>query len=166
MPELKRGDLAIQTILCRSPLGMRITVKSHPGVEHFMANALYPGQNEPLVEPLGVYGRAWLPKEGELNLYQIPSALQGVFNTGRFRYRLDRPGQPLMMPDPDGSQIINASFFRLVGTEKELGVTFQIPGVHEDTETILLTDAYQAVAANFYQKFLHPIEIQLNAVVR
>lgn len=155
----KSGETFLQTILERSKGGIRLTVKAHPKLEQFMASIC---EGSPPIA-VGAMGTEW--RGSDLRAYSL---IGDIFvgpkhsASGRYLFRVDQLGKPLLMVDNDesrlggrsGLKVVNLSFLRLVGISEGHGISFEIRGVHTKDGIRELSDAIGQASRSFYEQFV------------
>ena len=158
---LKSGDKAISTVVRRSSKGLELNVRLHEAVEEFFRASA----GEEIV-PVDLFGRKWLSPE-KLQVYDLPESMKdAVAISDKAYYRLDRPGTDLIGVNSTGQRYINMSFVRLVGASSEDGVTFHISGVFEKDDVISLAGAITEAGNIICKKYIYPMIISTNNVIR
>ena len=154
----KSGETFLQTVLERSKQGVRLTVYANPRLEQFMS-----GINDGL-DPIHtrLHGREWLfqnPAHGPA--YNTPGEdFNGMKYTagGRFAYRLDQLGKPLVYKDEaSGMKIVNLSFLRLVGISEGSGISFEVKGVRTQDGIKELSGAIAQACKSFYEQYIRDV---------
>lgn len=167
---LKLGDWPIVTDITRTGVGLRYTIKCHPDVEDFFR--FNEGLEDPQIEPVENYGREWLKPRGSidespLRTYGLAAVLQGEHGVGNLRYRLDRPGEAILIPKRDttlggqGSKILNMSFLRLVGSSGPDGVSFMVHGVFGDDLVTEIENSITLACRELYRQYMMPLEVSV-----
>lgn len=152
MSELKRGDLAIQTIVKRGCRGLYLTCKTISEVEEFWRIT---SQGE--ISPIELFGRKW-ESSAPLNVYEIPEKMRGCTNLNSTTvYRVDRPGSDLVSTDNmTGLKTINMSFLRLVGLSTG-GSNFIFPAVYSTDEITWIANQIHEAGNAIYNQYVRPI---------
>ena len=170
MSDLKLGDWPIITDITRAGVGLRYTVKCHPDVEDFFR--FNQGLADPSIEPVENYGREWFRPRGSedespLRVYGLSDTLAGEHGVGSLRYRLDRPGEAILISRRDSlipsgtAKTLNMSFLRLVGTSQPDGVSFVIHGVFGDDLVTEIENNITLACRELYRQYMMPLEVSV-----
>lgn len=163
------GIRAIDIGVSRSKLGITINVRTISEVEDFMRSL---GSGERVNTASA--GRYWAPLQTitrdettgavtrtdgpPLYVYDLRQALEpGVLDNGG-GYRLDQPGGPLLY---SGTEMVNLSILRLIGTSEGTGVTFNLKGsVYTEGALKNLKDQLSKAARKFYIDYIRPVDFR------
>jgi hypothetical protein len=150
---VKSGEQMVQLSLRRSAKGVILNVKTHPLIETFF--------REQANEQLNVqeFRNEWTPlsKEAPLIVWHTTQNA-GVVKGGNVHYRTDRPGDSLVNSD-GGSEVVNISFLRLVGSSLDGGVAFEVRGAYSLKYLQTLAGKLVQASKQFYIDFLKPVDI-------
>lgn len=155
----KSGETFLQTILERSKQGLRLTVYASPRLEQFMASI---NDGAEFVQTR-LYGREWLFSDLKFGAaYNTPGEdFTGPKYTsgGKFSYRLDQLGKPLIFKDDmNGNRCVNLSFLRLVGISEGNGISFEIKGVRTQDGIKELSTAIAQACKSFYDQYIRDVK--------
>lgn len=170
MSDLKLGDWPIITDITRAGVGLRYTVKCHPDVEDFFR--FNQGLTDPSIEPVENYGREWFRPRGScdespLMVYGLSDSLAGERGVGNLHYRLDRPGESILISRRDAhltgipTKTLNMSFLRLVGTSNPEGVSFVVHGVFGDDLVTEIENNITIACRELYRQYMMPLEVSV-----
>ena len=137
--------------------GVRVTVKTSPAVEHFIASLGEGGSRS-----LDVYVRdGWRPTNPgtTLMIRDMQNAGDILIGDG---YRLDIPGRALDNHDREEGRYVNLSFLRLVGISEPGGVSFMLKGVSSPDGLRDLKNRIGKALRSLYMEHIRPVSLTVS----
>ena len=160
---IKRGETPIHIRFRKTMRGLTMHIKTLPIVEDFMRLL---GQG--VTTDVRTNGRYWTHTskdlaEKQLLVYDLEMREHGILGGKGVQYRLDAPGQPLIIHGQDAngrrSTMVNLSVLRLVGISEGPGVTITISGVYSEDATREMEEGFVKAIKAFYEAYLRPIDL-------
>ena len=154
-PLIKRGEMCLMTTFHRGRQGLVVSVKAHPALED-LVRSLGTGETQ----DIGLWGRSWSALKTPINIYDLSTpALMTVLGNDRGHYRLDHPGQPLIIDTHGDYRIdpVNLSFLRIKGISE--GVDFLVKGVYTIEGIRDIADKVVQAERHFYITYMKPVDV-------
>lgn len=160
----------------RNRVGLTIHVKARRDVEEFMS-ALSQGRRDRVDD----YGEGWIncnPDGGVLEAYNIAPThgsrlytIDNVAGSPFIQNQMGREDRPIRRAEPVAvanmgldNELINLSFFRLVGVSGEAGVSIGILGAYSMDYLRRLRDNMRPAVEAFLKDYIVPVTINLHTI--
>lgn len=145
----------------RSAVGLIVRVKADSAIEDFMRL-----NSKEAVHDVTAYGNSWVPLTAhqEFKAYNVPKLPPNQYSFGR--YTIDSVGRPLLMSQRGLGEegllnLVNLSFFKIVGISKPEGVRFGVLGAYSLDYINQLNRQLLVEAKQFLLDYITPVDITL-----
>lgn len=109
--------------------GLAVNVHTHPKLEALMMSF-----GDGSAKPIALFGPHWVGEQLEVYDLNEPAPLGMIIVHGGLKCTLNKVAEPRLFvaegSERDRTPVINISFLRLVGSSRDGGVSFTIPGVY------------------------------------